>query len=173
MGKKLKDLIGRISQLFNSKSEIILSSDLEKYYLGVNEVPMSRFKLLKENNDTTALRKDLSKGNDVDDQLAIDIFSENFFKFQGLSDEYEFLLELKHQLALLQVKYLTGKGRHYLNQIRTKEAQIQEQEDKLKGGMSITDAKTFIEEKMKQILDLNIITVEDFYSKLDYYGRKH
>lgn len=133
---------------------------------------MDRFKALKEEEDTTALRKDKTKGNEYLDDMAIGVFSNNFFAFQGMSEEYSYLLDLKHELALLQVKYLNGDGRHFINQIRAKEAQIKDQEEKLKGGMSITDAKTFIEEKMKILLNLEQITVEDFYKKLDYYGRR-
>jgi hypothetical protein len=133
---------------------------------------MDRFKALKEEEDTTALRKDKTKGNDDLDEMAIGVFSNNFFAFQGMSEEYSYLLDLKHELALLQVKYLNGDGRHFINQIRAKEVQIKDQEEKLKGGMSITDAKTFIEEKMKILLNLEKITVEDFYKKLDYYGRR-
>ena len=107
------------------------------------------------------------------DLVANSVLSENFFKFRGLSKEYEYLLDLKDEKAKMQIKYLTGKGNHWINQIRAKERQIVEQEEKLSKGMSLTDAKTFIEENMKVPLQMENITVEDFYSKLDYYGRKH
>lgn len=172
MGKKLKDFKTRIKKLFKKKSELTQSKELRIYYLKVSNTPMSRFKLLSEKNDLTALRIDETKGDEYLDVAAAELFHEDFFNFKGMSEEYSFLLDLKYQLALIQIKYLQNKGRHYLNQIRSKEAQVQEQEDKLKGGISITDAKTYIEEKMKLVLNLDLITVEDFYSKLDYYGKR-
>lgn len=119
------------------------------------------------------MRRNKKIGDEVNDAVACDIFSENFFKFQGMSNEYSYLLDLKHELAKLQVDYLEGKGRYLLNFINAKQAQISEQEKKLSGGMSISQAKTFIEENMKAIIQLDTMTVEDFYTKLKHYGRKH
>ena len=120
-----------------------------------------------------ALRRDKNIGSEGVDYLAANIFSENFYKFQGLSEDFIMLLDLKFQLAQLQLKYLTGNNRLIINDVRRKSVQIEEQEKKLSGGMSITDAKIYIESQMKVSLQFENMTVEDFYSKLRYYGREH
>jgi hypothetical protein len=134
---------------------------------------MDKFRLLKEKDDQKALRKNKEIGSDLIDTIAIEIFSENFYQFQGLTSEYKHLLDLKFQLAQLQLKYLTTNKRLLVNDIRRKSVQIEEQEKKLSGGMSISEAKTYIEEQMKVSLQFENLTVEDFYSKLNYYGGKH
>lgn len=146
---------------------------LEHYYLTVDECMMSNFKKLHEKNDSKALRKHADKGNHKSDMKAVKMFSQSFFEFQGISYDYSLLLDLKHQLALLQIKYLSGDGRYLINSIRAKERQIKEQEQKTNGGMSVQEAKIYIEENMRIHLELDRITVEDFYTKIKHYGRKH
>lgn len=133
---------------------------------------MERFRKFRESGDGVHLRIDLNKGNKRSDYLAGEKITEEYYDHFGFSEEFRTLLQLKKELALLQIKRIKTGERRIENEVNKKRNQIKQIEKKQGKGMSIIEAKSIID-KMFGYSRLNEITVVDFYTKLNLIEKEN
>lgn len=143
---------------------------LKGYSTQVDELLMDRYKKAIE-GDLTALRDNQKKGCETKDMMAMNAVEQSFVDHLGLSNQFSKLHELRNQLAKMQIEYIETDKRYLLNNIRQKQHQIANLENKMRGGLTIMQAKTILDKWLGVIIDLRKITVLDFYTKLKEYER--
>lgn len=84
-------------------------------------------------------RKDLNVGSEEMDALAWDNIYNDYIKQIGLGKNYEYILEMQRDLAILQCDFVINSKRFLLNGINTLKADIDEAiENSKKGGEDMT-----------------------------------
>lgn len=139
------------------------------YVTDVSELDMERYRNAIKGNISKLRRK--TKGTDEADAMAMERVEQSFIDEFGFPDRFVRVMRLKNELAQLRYEYIVENKRINLNFIKQKERQIENEEDKMKGGLDIMQAKTVLDKWLGTILKLSEITVLDFYTKLKEYER--
>ena len=99
---------------------------MKNYYLDTEFLPLFNWRMINEKNDLTYLRIDKSKGSESEDIKVWEVLLDSYYKEFGLSDDYEIILELKMDLALLQNDFAISGNNFLKNRIRHLTEQVQE-----------------------------------------------
>ncbi len=82
--------------------------------------------MINEKNDLTYLRVDKAKGSDSEDIKAWELALDTYYKEFGLSDEYDILLELKLDLAVVHNDFAISGNLFLQNKMRHLQESIDE-----------------------------------------------
>jgi hypothetical protein len=98
--------------------------------------------MVNDKADLTYIRKDRTKGSENEDIEAWDVVLDSYYKEFGLSEDYNILLELKMDLALLQNDFAITGTTFLLNKIRHLSEQVQELIDRpVEGDLLQSESK--------------------------------
>jgi hypothetical protein len=75
------------------------------YYSDTEMLPLFNWRMINEKNDLTYLRLDKSKGDKKNDSKAWNVVLDTYYAEFGLSEDYEVLLELKQDLAVVNCDF--------------------------------------------------------------------
>lgn len=101
-------------------------------------------------------------------QLVYDCYLE---KYALKDDNYLHLLELESRLKDAKIDYSVHLNAKYQNAINHYEREIEEAEKAMKKGFTITETMQYLSDAAKYEIKSKEITVDEFYSKIAYYGR--
>lgn len=91
------------------------------------------------NGDYRYTRKNLKKGNELNDSIAWISVYDDYIKRIGLGKNYEYILEMQRDLAILQCDFIIDNDRFLLNSINTLKDLIDETIiNSKKGGEDMT-----------------------------------
>ena len=99
---------------------------MTNYYLDTENLPLFNWRMINDKSDFTYLRIDKLKGSENEDIEAWNVVLDSYYKEFGLSEDYNILLELKMDLALLQNDFAITGTTFLLNKIRHLTEQVQE-----------------------------------------------
>lgn len=99
---------------------------MTNYYLDTENLPLFNWRMINDKSDFTYLRIDKLKGSENEDIQAWELTLDSYYKEFGLSEDYNVLLELKMDLALLQNDYAISGNTFLQNKIRHLTEQVQE-----------------------------------------------
>jgi len=99
---------------------------MTNYYLDTENLPLFNWRMINDKSDFTYLRIDKLKGSENEDIQAWESTLDSYYKEFGLSEDYNVLLELKMDLALLQNDYAISGNTFLQNKIRHLTEQVQE-----------------------------------------------
>jgi hypothetical protein len=96
------------------------------YYSDTEMLPLFNWRMINEKNDLTYLRLDKSKGDKKNDSKAWNVILDTYYAEFGLSEDYEVLLELKQDLAVVNCDFAISGNAFLQNKIRHLNEQIKE-----------------------------------------------
>lgn len=99
---------------------------MKDYYLDTEFLPLFNWRMINEKNDFTYLRKNNEVGTKTNDLKAWNIVLDTYYKEFGISDDYQVLLELKGDLAMVCNDFAISGDMFLQNKIRHLNEQIDE-----------------------------------------------
>lgn len=121
-------------KFFNRKPEITKRD----YFSVINDFSVFNWRVCLS-GDLTHTRKDLDVGSEEMDALAWMVIYDDYIKQIGLGKNYEYILELQKDLAILQLDFVIENDRFLLNNINNLKADIDAAiENSKKGGEDMT-----------------------------------
>ena len=142
----------------------------ERYWNSIDDLPL--YNWIKCNDGKLEYsRKDLSKGNVVDDSKAwVKLYDEYLQRF-GLNSRYKKYLELIRKKALLQAEYVIKKDRFKLTEIKILETKIKDLEVYFGDGQKIEVILTWLSMFLGFKIDQRNTTVTEYFILLEEYGK--
>tara|TARA_R100001244_G_C5164727_1_gene131317 strand:+ start:231 stop:695 length:465 start_codon:yes stop_codon:yes gene_type:complete len=99
---------------------------MKGYYLDTENLPLHNWRMVNDKNDVSYLRIDKTVGDEINDSKAWDIVLDTYYSEFGLSEDYEIILDLKMDLALVQNDFAISGDNFLQNKIRHLTDQVQE-----------------------------------------------
>lgn len=139
-----------------------------KYFDDIEEFPLWNWRKCTQGEENyTRIRKQL--GTKKRDSVAWENLQDQHIEKFGLADDHEKILELKMQMAEMQLDYCIDKNAFLLNAIRVIEEDIKEILDRSMEGASIDDCLMALSKWMGFRLDQKVISVVEFQTYLKAY----
>jgi hypothetical protein len=116
-------------------------------------------------------RKDITKGNKIDDHLYwVKLYDEYLEKF-GLNDRYKKYLDLMRKKALLQAEYVIKKEKFKLTEIEITETKLKDLEVYFGDGQKIEVILTWLGMFLGYKIDQRNTSVTEYFVILEEYGK--
>jgi hypothetical protein len=131
-------------------------------------MPMFNWRRCLEHGQLEYCRKNLDEGEEKDDEKSYELIYDSYLKEFGLGKEYENLLELKREKALLECDFVLTDDRFILNRIRQIEFELEDMAQD-KHGMDMDTVIIYIEKWRGFEINEHTITVKKFYKLLNAY----
>ncbi len=96
------------------------------YYTDTEYFPLLNWRMVNDKSDFTFLRIDKTKGTEKNDSKAWQLVLDTYYAEFGLSEDYEVLIELKMDLAIIQNDYAITGDMFLQNKIRHLAEQVKE-----------------------------------------------
>lgn len=133
-------------------------------------MPLYNWRKCQEGNELIYTRVDLKKGSENEDIEAWDNIYDTFLLEFGLGKDYERILDIRTEIALLQCEYVIEDNKFLLNRIKQLEIELKDLVDK----PNQTDLDTtiiYIEKWMGFAIREKETTVRKFYKLLREYQK--
>ena len=141
---------------------------MTNYYTDTEYLPLLNWRMVNDKTDLTYIRKDRTKGSENEDIKAWDVVLDSYYKEFGLSEDYNILLELKMDLALLQNDFAISGETFLQNKIRHLTDQVQELIDRPVEGDLMSAINSISKWQGYRVNQKELSTNEFFYLLRDF-----
>jgi len=140
---------------------------MSTHYKMIDTIPVFNWRLCLL-GDLKYSRIDLNVGNDSEDQTAWNDIYNDYIKKIGFGKNYEWVLELQRDLAVLQCDYIIENNRFLLNAINNIKSDIDEAiKNSKKGGEDMTTTLIKLGKWAGYRLDEKQISVLELHRMID------
>jgi hypothetical protein len=138
------------------------------YYESTEDLPINNWRHINENSDLTYLRIDKKKGSESEDIKAWPIVLDSYYKEFGINEDYEILIEIKTELAMIQNDFAISGEMFLLNRIRHLKQEIQDMIDKPVDGDLMSAINTISKWQGFRLNQKEVSTNEFMYLLRDF-----
>lgn len=147
-----------------------MTSFEKRYFSSIEDMLMFNWRRCLEHSELIYCRKDLEDGTVNEDEKSYELIYDSYIKEFGIGKDYEILLELKREKALLECDFVLTDDRFLLNRIRQIEFELEDLAEDKK-GMDMDTVIIHLEKWRGFEINERTITVRKFYKLLDAYRK--
>ena len=144
-----------------------ITTKIDNHHRMIDHFPVFNWRLCLS-GDIKYSRKDLKVGDEIADALSWESIYDDYIKKIGLGKNYEYILELQRDLAILQCDYIISNDRFLLNNINTLKDDIDlALKNSQKGGDDMTTTLIKLSKWAGYRLDEREISVLELHKMID------
>ena len=141
-----------------------------EYWVLIDEMPLYNWVKCNDNK-LEYTRKDLKKGNEVEDAKAWAKLYNSYLKEFGLDERYKKYLKAIKKRAILQAEYIIKKDKFKLTEIEIQNQRIKQLEFYFGKGQQIEVILTWLGMFLGYKVDQKTTTVKEYFIILKEYGK--
>ncbi len=141
------------------------------YYKDIEDLPLKNWRKITEKGDLTYTRKDISKGTAKEDIEHDELIQDSYIAEFGLSTEFERIMELRTDIALLECDLVIEDDNFLKNRIKRLKRELEELESR-KEGADMDEAIHYIEVWRKIEVNEERMSTKKFFKLVRTYQKE-
>jgi len=139
------------------------------YYKYIDEMPLYNWRKCAK-GEIQYSRKDLTKGNEKEDQEYWLLVYDDYLSTFGIGKEYQSILDLKKEIALLQCEFVISGDNFLRNEIRRLENELKELTEK-KAEVDTDEILIHLGKWQGFRVDQKNTTVKEFFKLIEVFKK--
>jgi hypothetical protein len=148
------------------------SNTYKGYYLTIDELPLHNWIQCHENK-VEFVRKDLKKGNDLNDIQVWNKIQDEYLKEFGLNEAFINLMNIQVEKAQAELDFVITEKRQVLNKINQLEAKLQQILVSKGENIDVKDVIIYINRHFKTSHTIYSITVDEYFRMINIYTKEN